>query len=325
MAYLVTGGTGFIGSYLVRDLLKEKKEVVCLQRSGVTDITRSVVGEDDLSKVKIVQGDVSHAVQLFRLIRDYNIDLVVHLGNLSTDISEVQPAYAVQVNCVGMNNLLEAGRLLGLKRIVWASSDRAFGRVNQFYDKPIMDDDGIYVPDTMYGATKVLNEYMSKLYFEKFGVDCLGLRLAATFGLGRQWGSVERLNKLLRSAALNIPTKTAIKDASIIRCFSYVENISDLIIKACNAPVTRTRTFNTPEYKYSFRRLVEAIRKVNPGAQVTIEEGVETADSVWSGAGPMVDTTRVYTELGWKPKYSLEEMIRKIMNYYRQREGLSPL
>lgn len=326
MAYLVTGGTGFIGSYVARDLLSEGKEVVCFQRSDVTAFSRAIVDENDLGKIKIVQGDLSNTMQLFRVIRDYDIDLVVHLGFLMVETSDLQPAYALRVNSLGMNSLLEAARLLGLKKVVWTSSNRAFGRLSEFYDKPIVDDDAIYMSDSMYGATKALNEFMAKLYFEKFGVDSLGLRLALTFGAIKRIGAPERFTQFLRSASLNLPTKIAAMDADRIQCFSYVENISDLIVKACGMPPTRTRIFNVPEYKCSIRQLVDIIYKVNPQARVTIEEKVETETTIWRGAPEvMVDTTRIQTELGWKPKYSLEGMIRKVFNNFRQQQGLSLL
>ena len=125
MAYLVTGGTGFLGSYVVRDLLKEGKEIVCLQRSGVTTWFRDIVGEDNIDKVKIVQGDVSNTLLVFNLIRENNIDVIVHLSFMLPPVSELQPAYALRVNCIVLNNMLEAGRLFGLKRLVWTSSTRA--------------------------------------------------------------------------------------------------------------------------------------------------------------------------------------------------------
>ena len=127
MAYLVTGGTGSMGAYVVRDLLKDGKDVVCFQRSGVTPFLRSVVGEDKYTNIKVVQGDISNSQQLFYVIQENQIDTIIHLSSLilSTGLTESQPAYALQVNCVGMNNLLEAGRIFGLRNSVLSESQRS--------------------------------------------------------------------------------------------------------------------------------------------------------------------------------------------------------
>lgn len=328
MAYLVTGGTGYIGSYVVRDLVSKGKQVVCFQRSGITDISRAVVGEDKLSKVKIVQGDISDMLSLYHAIRDYNIDIIVHLGGVWGIKGDLQPDYTLKVNCIGMSNILEAARLFSIKKIVWTGSNKAFGRLSNFYDKPIVDDDAIYMPDTMYGTTKVVSEFMTKLYFEKFGIDIIGLRMGLAFGIimRKQKGGPERFNQFLKNTALNLPTKIAIKDANRTQNFSYAGNVSDLIVKACNSPTTKTRIFNVPEYKYSFHQLVEVICKVNPKARITIEEGVESEDTIWQGAPEAeIDCRGVQTELGWKPKYSLEEAVRKVSNYFRQQENMTLL
>jgi UDP-glucose 4-epimerase len=328
MAYLITGGTGFVGSYVVRDLLGEGKEVVCLQRSGVTPVFREVVGEDNVNKVKIVQADVSNMSRLFNVIREHRIDVAVHLGCIiaSTGASEMEPAYALQVNCVGTNNVLEAARLFGLRRVVWTSSGQAFGRVSQFYKEPVGDDDALYMPDTMYGATKALNEFMSRHYFNKFGTDNICLRMGFTLGVGKLHGRGGIFTKFLQDVATNVPTTVAIMDANKIRAFGYVENTSDLIVKACEAPTTKTRTFNAVEYQCSIRQLVEAMCRVNPKAQVTIKDGVAPEEAtLGSTPEPVMDTTGVQTELGWKPKYSLEEALTRYFNYFRQQAGLPPL
>jgi UDP-glucose 4-epimerase len=328
MAYLVTGGTGFIGSYVARDLLNAGKEVVCLQRSGVTPIFRGVVGEDSVDKVKIVQGDMSNTLLVFNLVREYKIDVIAHIGFilLSGGISEAQPAYTLQVNCVGMSNILEAGRLLGVRKIVWTSSSQALGRVGEYYQKPI-GDDAIYLPDSMYSATKVLNEFMAKLYYHQFGVDSIGFRIGFILGVDKPLGRGGGFTKFLKAAATNVPVTMAAMEADRVRALGYVENVSDLIVKACEAPTTKTRTFNAADYLCSCRQLVESIRRVNPNAQVTLKDGVSSEEATWGGAPnePTLDTTGVRTELGWKPKYRLEEALTKIFNHFRQQEGLPPL
>lgn len=315
MAYLVTGGTGYIGSYVVRDLLKEGKEVVCLQRSGLTPVYREIVGEGNLDKVRIIKGDVSNTLQLFEVIRRYCIDLIIHIGFSIPPTSEQQPAYALQVNCIGMNNLLEAARLFGLRRVIWTSSIQAFGRLGSFYKELVGEDDAIYMPDSMYGATKALNEFMTKLYFEKFGVDSIGFRLPRTYGIGRYHGFIGVFTEIMRKGALNYPV--TIEEPNYTTAYLYVEDAADLIVTACYAPTTKIRVFNVIEGNYTNRQLVETIRKINPHTQVTLKEG-----KFEGFHPPRLDATGVQTELGWQPKYSLEEGIRKVFNYFRQKEGL---
>ncbi|MFC1981569.1 NAD-dependent epimerase/dehydratase family protein [Chloroflexota bacterium] len=318
MAYLVTGGTGYLGSYVVRDLLNEGKEVVCLQRSGVTPVAREIIGEDNIDRIKIVQGDVSNIVQLFDVIREYGIDLIVHIAYAMPPLTELKPAYAFGVNCGGMNNVLEAARLFGLKRVVWPSSAHVFGRIHEFYKKPVGDDDGIYMPNSMYGATKALNELMAKLYFDKFGTDSICFRLGLIYGIGRWHGVLGVFTELLRKAALNITVM--IGEPDLIKSYLYIEDAADVIVKACDVPTTKKRVFNVIEGQYTNRQLLETIRKINPDSRVTLGKKQASKDVFLQP--PKVTAIGVQAELGWQPKYSLEDGLRKVFNYFRQNEGM---
>jgi nucleoside-diphosphate-sugar epimerase len=116
----------------------------------------------------------------------------------------------------------------------------------------------------------------------------------------------------------------ATMEADRIRSLGYVENVSDLIVQTCEVPATKTRTFNAADYLCSCRQVAESMGKVNPKARITLKDGVSPDEATWGGAPsePLLDTTGIKTELGWKPKYSLEEALRKIFNHFRQQEGL---
>lgn len=317
MRCLITGGTGYVGSYVARDLLKAGHEVVCFQRSGVTPVFRKIVGEDHLDRVKLIQGDQSNTLQLFNVIHSQAIDCLLALGFAMMPVSEEQPASALQVNSVAFNNMLEAARLFGLKRIVWASSCHALGRVHEFYPEPIGDDSALYRPQTMYGATKALNEFMARHYFSKFGVDSIGFRVPLCYGVG-----MNVLKDFFRKAALNIPV--TIGNADVVNQMVYVDDLSAAMANACDVSTTRTRVFNIVEGHYSWRQIVDTIRKINPAAQVTIEEG--TGHGLSSHAIlPRVDDRRVRVELGWQPRYGLEEGLRMVLNDFRRNEGMDPL
>jgi UDP-glucose 4-epimerase len=323
MAYLVTGGMGYIGSRVVRDLLKAGKEVVCLDPSGVTAEAREVIGEHNLGKVKLVQGDVGDTVQLFRTVREHRIEKIVHhayaMGLAEHDkgkIGEQQLAYALRVNCTGMINVLEAAYLFGVKKVVWTSAVLALGlRISDFYKEPIGDDDAVFMPDTMYGGTKLLNEVMARLYFDKFGVDSIGFRIARTFGYSNLKIPFTEFN---RKVALDIPVTMA--DPGYINSYIYVEDCADAHVWACEAPTTKTRVFNLREGEYTNRQLFEAIHRVHPKAKVSLIDGKSDGLPV-----PRLDASGVQRELGWQAKHTLDEALREIYNYWRRKEEMTLL
>jgi UDP-glucose 4-epimerase len=330
MVYLVTGGTGYIGSYVVRDLLENGEEVICLQRSGVTPVFRQVVGEKNLPKALIIQADLSNTFQVFDVFKQHKIDSIVHLSSIlsatGSSSSETQPAYALQVNGVGMSNLLEAMRIFGVRKMVWTGTGQVFGQLAKMYSGVIGDDNAIYMPDNMYSATKVLCEIMSKLYFDKFGVDSLGLRTGLILGIGKMHGKGNAFSQLIKNAATNLPATMACVDADQVRALGYSENTSHLIIKACEGPPTRTRNFNAVEFLVSGRQLVESMRLVNPKAEITIKDRVSKEEQTWAGnAEPNLDISGIRKELKWEPKYSLKEALTRIFNHYRKEAGMLPL
>ena len=316
MAYLVIGGMGYVGSRVVRDLLNDGKEVVCLVRTTISNQAREVIGEENLNKVKIVPGDVSDSIQVFHAVQENGIDYIIHTANAAGPLAQAQPSYVIRTNSIGMANVLEAARLFGVKRVVWTSALAVCGaRLSDFYKEPVKDDDAPYMPEAMYGATKALNEVMARVYYEKFGVDSIGFRMARCFGRSRFNIPFTEFN---RKVALNIPVELV--DPDYATSYIYVEDTADAHVKACDVPTTKTRVFNLLEGYYGNRQLLETIRKVNPEAQVSLVEGV--SDSV---VVPRMDGSGLRDELGWQAKYSLEEALREIYNYWRQKEGMPAL
>ena len=322
MAYLVTGGTGFIGGYVARDLLNAGKEVVCLQRSATTPLFLLALGEENVKKVKIVQIDISDTLRVFNTIRDYKIDYIIHTASqvLSNGETEAQPYYALQVNCGGIVNLLEAAKVLGVKKITWTSSAQALGSVSEVH-KELIKDEAIYQPATMYGATKAMSEFIAKHYYDKFGVDSAGFRIGIILNIEQPIGRRRGFIDLMRNAALNIPMTFTVPDADRVRALGYVENVADLLIQAVESPTTK-RIFNAIEFQLSPRELVETINKINPKAKITLKAGVPMQEAIWGGTpDAFQDTSALRQELKW-PKYNLKEALKKMFNYFRQQENL---
>ena len=320
MVYLITGGTGFTGAYVARDLLEAGEEVVCFQRSGITPIFREIVPEKYLAKVKVVQGSVADPLDLFDAIRKHNVDSIIHLAYVLIPYSEI-PAMSIRINVVGTLNVFEAARIFKLKRVIWTSSVAVFGSLGRYYgDKPVSEQDVLYRPTRLYGATKALIEFLTNLYNEKYGVDIIGLRLARIYGVGKESGGGGlEFTGVLEQAALNQPV-TIIK-ANSKWVYGHIEDAVQAILKACAVPSTKSKMFNISDGgHYDGWQLAEVIRKVNPVVQTKVEPGYHEVYDF-----PLQDITEARDELGFVPEYPLEKGLRHVFNYFRRQKGLPPL
>ena len=318
MAYLVTGGTGFIGSYVVRNLLQQGEQVVCYQRSPITPLLQELVPQELLCKAKIVQASVADALDVFDAVRKHNVDTIIHLAYTIYPQAEQIPPLSLRDSVIGTNNVFEAARLFGLKRVVWASTTAVFGRLGKMYgDKPVTEENVLYQPTRLYGATKALCEFVAKMYRDQFGVSVIGLRLARIYGVGKTKGSAAEFTQWLQGVAWNQPTVIANGDARW-SC-AYVEDCARAIIKACEVPTLKTNIFNFATDTYDGWQLAQIFRKINPEAQIEVEPGTGVFDF------PLLDVNPLHSELGFTRQYSLEQGIKLCLNYFRKQKGLPML
>lgn len=320
MTYLVTGGSGYLGSRIVRRLADENKEVIVFDPSGVTETAREVIGEGNLQKVRFIEGDISDAVSLFNAIKEHHVRFIIHTASLMARASDSEPAKALRINNVGFSNVLEAARVLNVRRVVWTSSTFSMGDVWRMTDEPI-GENAVYKPVSVYSATKALNEFLAKHYFEKFGVDNIGLRFpmifGITFGPNRWNGTVGAFGAFLAKAAGNVPAKMK---AARWNYYIYVEDAAAAHVKACDGPTTKRRIFNVAVGRYSNQEVMGVIRRLNPEANAAIEDEIDPRFQ-----DPVLDLSGLKEGLGWQPEYSLEAAIREMFNYYRQEAGMPSL
>ena len=132
----------------------------------------------DLGKMKFIQGDVRNAVDLFRVIKEEGIDRVIHAGAVLTLGAQKDPLLASQVNIGGTLHVLEAARIMKVKRVVFCSSVTAYGTIEQ----PKQPEEYPKNPVTIYGVTKLTCEHFGLQYAKEFGVDFVALRFPMIYG-----------------------------------------------------------------------------------------------------------------------------------------------
>jgi nucleoside-diphosphate-sugar epimerase len=318
MNYLVTGGTGFIGAYVVRDLVKAGDRVVCFDIAPDAQLLADVVPAEQLQGVTVVRGDVTDWSQLFHTLRQHRVDKIIHLASLLTSSSEANFPLALKVNCQGTNHAFEGAALLGLEKVVWASSVAVFGP-RSIGANGIVLNDAPHDPQTVYGACKAYNEQMALHYARQYDLDVIGLRFTLVYGYGKtetvaRGTSVGYLSELIDKPALGQgPCVVPYGDDQMD--WLYVEDVARAIGLASQAGKTRTKAFTVRGDLRPMREVFDYVRRLLPKAEMTLEPG--RYRQTWQFDG---NVTR--DEIGYAPEFTIEEGIKRNINMLRQRAGL---
>jgi uronate dehydrogenase len=188
---LLTGAAGGLGGRL-RDRLQEFAEIVRL--SDVADLGPARPGEE------VVQGDLADRDQVLAMCE--GVDAVLHFGGVST---ETAFAPIMAANILGVVHLYEAVHRLGIRRVVFASSNHTMG---MYRTTETVDASMPTRPDGYYGVSKVFGESLSRMYWDRFGIETVCIRIgycfpeATTHRQLATWLGLDDLVQLLRRSLL---------------------------------------------------------------------------------------------------------------------------
>jgi nucleoside-diphosphate-sugar epimerase len=312
MRYLITGGTGFVGSYVTRRLLREGHDVVAFDFRPAGTSIEQILTPEEIARIRIVDGDVTDLPRLRQACEEARVERLIHLAYLLQVESDANPVLAVKVNCDGTANVLEVAKDLGIPRVVWASSVTVFGPPAA-YPQEFVPNDAPHHPVSVYGACKSLCEYLAHHYHKKHGVDSIGLRFSLVYGVGRMRGggqfAYELINKPALGEAGNVPFGDDVVD------WLYVDDAARGVVLASQAPPAKTRAFTMGGELRPMHEVARYVRQLIPDARISLQPG--TFGITWK-----YDTSRIAEELGFRPEWTMERGIRETINQLRQRAGL---
>jgi UDP-glucose 4-epimerase len=315
MAYLITGGMGCIGSYVIRDLLNAGEKIIVYDFIPDLTIPKMVLTEEQLEQFTFVQGDITDLPHVLRTVQEHQIDRIIHLASWQVPACDANPPQALKIVCEGTINMFEAARIFGLKRVVWASSVAVFGSPED-YNYQQIENDAPHYPKFIYGACKSMNERYAAHYFDNYGVDTIGLRFTAVYGVGRTRGMSSFSTQMIEAAAHGKPYVSPFGDDAID--WQYVEDVSRSIVMSCTCPATKTRVFNVKGGIRTVKEGVAYLKKLVPSAQITLEPGV-------FGISWDYDADPIAQEVGFTPQYTMEQGILKTLNRFRELAGMDPI
>jgi UDP-glucose 4-epimerase len=318
-AYLITGGASLIGSHLADALLAaDASEVRLLDNFalGTPDTIAHLLAEP---RVKLVRGDVLRLNEV--LDAGKGADGIFALAGFLTIPMLQNPALGVQVNTVGLLNTLEAARFAGVRRLVFSSSVAAYGNA----EADVLEEDAATVTATLspvsavYGVSKLFGESLCRLYAQKYGLQFNALRFASVYG-ERQHARAVNANFIAETyeRVRKGEAPIVIGDGKEVHDYIYVTDIA----AGCMAAMTSDRhglLMNLATgVDSSLTEVVHAVLKVC-GSTLKPEYRADTR-AVRSAGGTHLGFSRkrAESEIGWVPRVSLEEGIRRYVRWLEQ-------
>jgi UDP-glucose 4-epimerase len=310
---LITGGAGLVGSHIA-DLLVEEgvSEIIVLDnftRGRMANLTSA----QERGHIVLVEGDIRDQKLLADVMQ--GVDIVFHQAAIRITQCAEEPRLALEVLADGTFNVLEAAVNAKVKKVVAASSASIYGMAEEF---PTTESHHPYSNRTIYGAAKVFNEGLLRSFHEMYGLDYVALRYFNVYGPRMDIYGVytEVLIRWMdRIVAGQAPL--IFGDGKQTMDFVYIEDIARANILAAKAKVT-DEVFNVASgVETSLNELAYSLAKVM-GSDLTPEYGPERK------ANPvqrrLADIVRAKQLLGFEAEVSLEEGLRKLVNWWREQE-----
>jgi nucleoside-diphosphate-sugar epimerase len=307
MAILVIGGTGFIGTRVIRRLAARGEEVVCM------DINPGAASFGDLGQqVKVVRGDVTQFEDVMRTTVETKPTRLINLSYLLG--SEHAPHIAMKLNVLGMDNCFEAARLCGVQRVVYASSVAVSGLQKHYGERLVNEDDPRH-GDNQYAMHKIFNEWQAQDYIDKYNMSITGVRPANVTGPDKVRGSVDHV-QCITQPARGKPITLPYKD--YMRLPIHVDDIAEIFVRVLLADAPRYRVYNSGGSAISLGEIADLVRGFLPNAQITFEH--DTGGKERSG-NYLVDNSRLIKEfeIEYPP---FRQRVLQIINDIRKEEGL---
>jgi nucleoside-diphosphate-sugar epimerase len=313
---LITGGTGFLGSYFTRYALLEGAEERIVVLDKYADRGRIA---DVLDRVTVIEGDVSEPDTVRAVVENHGIDRIAHYAFILGSPMLGQMIPYVRVQSLGTANVLEAARAARVKRVLFCSSVAAYGK----QDAAVLTEELPVNPTEPYGASKVWSESLGRYYTQELNLEVVSLRFGSTYGLGRAWrGSynsgmlrpprdihyMARVEEAVRGRPIEMPRDDAVAD------WTYAADAAHAAWLALTAPHLQHHLYNVSSERRPVGDYTKALRELLPQAAIV------TADCDPGHPHVPMDNSRLKT-LGFAPRFTLksglEDYIERIRAYDR--------
>jgi UDP-glucose 4-epimerase len=312
-AIVVTGGAGFIGSELVRQLAADGSSVIAIDNlvNGKRENLAGVPG-----RVTLIEEDIRNPTAYASMLRD--AEVVYHLACLGVRHSVHSPVENHDVNATGTLRLLEASRAAGVPKFVYVSSSEVYGTAQRV---PMTEDHPTF-PSTVYGGSKLAGEAYTRAFHRTYGYPTVVVRPFNTYGprSHHEGDSGEVIPKFLLRCLAGKPM-IIFGDGTQTRDFTYVSDSARGIVLAGTTAAAVGRTINLGSgFELTINDLSETVAQIAQRPDAIVQHDEPRPGDVLR---LYADMSEARSLLGYEARVSLADGLRQLLSWYRG-QGASP-
>jgi len=307
--YVVTGGAGFIGSAIVRSLLREGARRVVVIDNLLTGRQSNL--EEVRRAIDFQRADIRNYEEIAPIIRGAAV--VFHeaaIPSVPRSIDDPVPSH--EVNCTGTFNVLSAARDGAAGRVVYAASSSAYGDTDVLPKEESMAPR----PKSPYALQKLVGEYYANIFSGVYGLETVSLRYFNVYGPRQDPSSAySGVLSLFMKAVLERKPPVIFGDGEQSRDFTYVEDVAELNLKAARAQGVSGKVYNGGNGgRVTLNRAWALLQRLE-GVEIAATHGPPRAGDVRDS---QADVTAAVRDLGHAPKFSFEQGMGLTLEWYRK-------
>ena len=307
MKYLITGGCGFIGFHVAKELINRQEEVVIIDNFNDSYDPAIKYGRAKLlSEAIIYEADILDVAKMEEIFSRHAFDKVIHLAaRPGVRLSAERPELYIKNNIEGTFNVFESCRQHNVKNVVFASSSSVYSH----NEPPFNENQEIKDELSIYAHTKRTNELLAKIYCDSYGMDIVGLRFFSAYGT---YGRPDLIFHIISEALLKHETINIYGDGEIQRDFTHVNDIAESIILAANLNVGY-EIFNIGNNNpISLNKLIDLIAE---RLKTDVLKNYQERNKIDMDI-TLADISKAKNILHWEPKVSLDDGIAELADWH---------
>ncbi|MFT4153209.1 NAD-dependent epimerase [Parafilimonas sp.] len=346
MRILITGTAGFIGFHTAERLLKDGHTVVGfdsindyydpslkmarLKAGGIEAANAPAytkIASTKYSSSSFYKGELENKAELERIFKEEGIEAVVNLAaQAGVRYSLINPEVYIRSNINGFGNILECCRLCNIKHLVYASSSSVYGLNDSI---PFKTSDYTDHPVSLYAASKKSNELMAHVYSHLFNLPATGLRFFTVYG---PWGRPDMALFLFTDAIIKGKPVHVYNEGKMLRDFTYIDDITDGIVRAVNTMPQKNALWKQSDSDNSSSSAPYKVYNIGNNKPVNLLDFIEAIEQELGIPArkeflplqpgdvltTFADIDDIKRDLGYHPKTSIKEGIKKFIDWYKE-------